>query len=69
VQSYWLYGFGPDGVIERVTSLKCPDDEEAVREARRRAEPRPFELWSGRRLVERLMEPGRAYRAPFASPA
>ena len=55
MQSYWLYFLDASGFIERVRTISCEDDGDAVREAQA-DRAGPMELWAHRRLVEAFSE-------------
>lgn len=54
---YRVYEIGDDGHIVGSTPLVSSDDGEAIKQAKRAAEDRSVEIWSGERFVIRLGNP------------
>jgi hypothetical protein len=57
VAEYRAYTVGRDGHFIGYQPLVCADDYEAIEKARRLVEGHDIELWSGARLVKRLIAP------------
>lgn len=53
--NYRLYEFGDDNRICGATSLAADTDDDAIEQARRKADGRVLELWDRSRLILRLL--------------
>ena len=51
---YRVYFVGSDGHFVGFQGLSCPDDAEAIEQARRLIGSQSAELWSGERFIVRL---------------
>lgn len=49
-----MYRLGGDGRISAAEWIEAADDGAALADARRQAEGSRFELWEGKRLIERV---------------
>jgi hypothetical protein len=54
VTEYRVYFIGGDGHFVKFEGLSCPDDAEAIEQARRLVGSEELELWSGDRFIVRL---------------
>jgi hypothetical protein len=55
VPEYWVYVVGADGHFTESKEMTCRDDGEAVVKAKRLIDGHDIEVWSGNRLVIRLI--------------
>ena len=52
---YRIYVLSPEGhVIAPAQLVECPDDNQAIREARQYVDEEPVEVWEGTKRVVRL---------------
>ncbi len=54
---YRLYFLDDNGRIRDAAEFECDGDDEALVQARSRADGRAMELWSGARVVQKIDKP------------
>lgn len=57
--TYRMYRLDGDGRISGADWIEAADDQAAISDARHQAGHSRFELWEGKRLVERIQAPAR----------